>query len=166
LNHYTWTSPFSLVDSHVRRARHYCSLCLLTCLRHFSSGPAKSSSGPRMRFTRPLPLSNRFGLSAIGNPDFCMARTRLPTTGFSVTGREILLAEGPRIWNLGVGSSGGKLGCGSGSATGILPRPSAGSVAGGLPRARACPNVLAPRSPVATLSRFLNKDWNNRSNET
>jgi hypothetical protein len=23
-----------------------------------------------------------------------------------------------------------------------------------------------PRSPVATLSRFLNKDWNNRSNKT
>jgi hypothetical protein len=46
----------------------------------------RSSSGPRMRFTLPLPLSNRFGLSAIGKPDFCMARTRLPTTGFSVTG--------------------------------------------------------------------------------
>jgi hypothetical protein len=39
-----------------------------------------------MRFTRPLPFSNRFALSAIGKLDFCMARTRLPTAGFSVTG--------------------------------------------------------------------------------
>jgi hypothetical protein len=26
--------------------------------------------------------------------------------------------------------------------------------------------ILAPRSPVVTLSRFLNKDWNNRSSKT
>jgi biotin operon repressor len=45
----------------------YCSLCLLACLRLFSSGPVNSSSGARMRFTRPLPLSSRFGLSAIGS---------------------------------------------------------------------------------------------------
>ncbi len=31
-----------------------------------------------MRFTRPLPLSNRLGLSAIGKPDFCIALTKLP----------------------------------------------------------------------------------------
>jgi hypothetical protein len=29
-----------------------------------------------MRFTRPLPLSNKFGLSAIGNPSLSMALTR------------------------------------------------------------------------------------------
>jgi hypothetical protein len=74
---------------------------LLACLRLFSSGPAKSSSGPRMRFTRPLPFSNRLGRSAIGTPDFCMARTRLPTTGFSVTGtREIQVTGCEYLWLL------------------------------------------------------------------
>jgi hypothetical protein len=63
--------------------------------------PAKSSSGPRTRFTRPLPFSNRLGRSAIGTPDFCMARTRLPTTGFSVTGtREIQVTGCEYLWLL------------------------------------------------------------------
>jgi hypothetical protein len=44
------------------------------------------SLGTRFIQPLPLPLSNRFGLSAIGKPDFCMSRTRLPTTGFCVTG--------------------------------------------------------------------------------
>jgi hypothetical protein len=53
----------------------------VTALKLFSSGPVNCSSGLRMRFTRPLPFSNRFGLSAIGKPGFCTARTRLPTAG-------------------------------------------------------------------------------------
>jgi hypothetical protein len=51
------------------------------------AGRFNSSSAPKNAVYRAtVPLSNRFGLSAIGKPDFCMARTRLPTTGFSVTG--------------------------------------------------------------------------------
>jgi hypothetical protein len=43
--------------------------------------------GPRIRLTRPDPLSRRLGRSAMGILDFCMARTRSPTTGFSIIGR-------------------------------------------------------------------------------
>jgi hypothetical protein len=46
----------------------------------------RSSSGPRILFTRPLPLSRRLGRSATGTPDFCIARASLPTAGFSVIG--------------------------------------------------------------------------------
>jgi hypothetical protein len=59
-----WSTPTSngapAVSARCLRAstmhsRHYRSVCLLACLRLWSSGPVNSSSGPRMRFTRPVP---------------------------------------------------------------------------------------------------------------
>ena len=48
---------------------------LFACLKLLARTSDRSSSEPRKRFTRPLPLSRRFGRSAIGTPDFCIART-------------------------------------------------------------------------------------------
>jgi hypothetical protein len=54
-----------------------------------------SSSGPRIRLTRPEPFSSRLGRSARGMPDFCIARTKLLTVGFSVTDGAIWPLPGP-----------------------------------------------------------------------
>jgi hypothetical protein len=55
----------SLFPQSGRRA----SLCLIACRKLFPRMPANSSSGPRIRFTRPLPLNKSKKTSPPSSPD-------------------------------------------------------------------------------------------------
>jgi hypothetical protein len=91
---------------------NWCSLCLRALSQALLQWAGQFLVRTKNAIYSAAALEQQIGLYRDRQSRFLHGADQASDYGISVTGREILLAEGTRIWNLGVGSSGGELSCG------------------------------------------------------